>query len=165
MVSNTVVIAFIFRIINFLILIGLGVYFFKKYILVRIKQGIEEKKRKKLAFEQEQVKTQYAVQNLEQQLKNQQVEYAHLFERVTVWRNAVEHQQKQEHERNSVEEKTIAVRSEQKIEALKKRHYYQEVMPRAFARSREELETYFAHTEHQRAYLAHIFNVLGKNRG
>ena len=115
MFSNTVLIAGLFRFINFFILIGLVAYFFKKYLLGQIIQAIEEKNARHKALETEQLKSHHTAQVLEQQFKNQQEQYEHLLQRVASWEQATQQDRLKQLEQKKKEKKCL-------MRLLKKKH-------------------------------------------
>jgi uncharacterized protein YlxW (UPF0749 family) len=92
MIINSAVVAIVFRILNFVVLIGLIVYLYKQYLHKLIIAMIEQKKRTVLGLEQERAALIRRLDESDQRIKSEQEEYNRLQKKVADWQASVEHE-------------------------------------------------------------------------
>ena len=93
------IIAFTFKILNFLVIIGLGVYFFKKYALQKITIGIARKASFIRGLFDRQQKLEQQQYELDQTIAKEEHLCLVLKKKIDLWRNQVEKKLKEKEEK------------------------------------------------------------------
>lgn len=161
MVSFSV--SFLFRILNFLLLVSLGIYVFWRYFYYSLKAHMATRQaalnhlvdqKNMLALEQT---------DLDEAIKQQEIAYDQIRTKLHTWRACVaqtmyERKHEQEKLRRELFERMQQRRANFARERLEKL-----VIPRAVDNARTQLQQFFATDNHQARYIDSIFKRMQSN--
>jgi hypothetical protein len=158
------VIAFIFKVINFGALFGLGAYFFCKKFKKQIKAKIEEKEvfwhnlktnKINLINQQNVLTTEISIQQ----------QYAQeLLKKIAQWKS-VSLKNQELLSKDFQENADRAYKRALKVQDFRKqRELFEHVAPRVLKSSHEELDHYYGQDYHSEKYLGHIINFMEKEK-
>lgn len=155
-------IAILFRIINFLVFVALGVYFFKKKMLVTIQQKINEKEvyLKSLQEQDRMLNNQFS--SLDDALKKQEEKCASLSEKVVQWKVAQTHYAAKKLQIRNAQLKQMQDRLELKEKYINKQRFEQAALARAVQKTKEHLEQHFSTDVTGQSYMHTILKAIDK---
>ncbi|BDC34169.1 hypothetical protein Noda2021_01270 [Candidatus Dependentiae bacterium Noda2021] len=155
-------IAILFRIINFLVFVGLGIYFFKKKMLKATQQKINEKEvyLKSLQEQDRMLNNQFS--SLEDVLKKQEEKCASLTEKVVQWKVAQTHQAAKKLQKRNAHLKTMHERLELKEEYINQQRFEQAAVLEALKKTKEDLEQHFSKDAAGQSYMHTILKAIDK---
>ena len=153
----------LFNVLNFVLLIVLGVYSFKRYAMPALKTEMVAHKVDKLNLEHEYSSLEEAQQQLHEQMKAQKELYKDLEVKVRYWNQAYTH----------AEQQKIAMREQLQSELIHKYEYQEaqkalyrvqkSIMPHALSKAEHELEQMFQAPATGVPYINHVLDVMRKN--
>ena len=153
----------LFNVLNFALLLALGVYCFKRYVIPALKTEIVADKVDKLNLEHEYNSLEEAQQQLQEQMKAQEELYKDLKIKVHSWNQAF----------SQAEQQKIALH-EQLLSELIHKYEYQEaqktlyrvqkkIMPQAITKAQQELEQKFQSPQAGLVYINQVLDAMRKN--
>lgn len=151
----------LFRVLNFLVLVALGVYVFWRYFYASLKAQMATRQaalvhlnERKNALAQEQAL-------IDQALVEQEKKYESIVQKLQEWRSLVQATlQAREHEREILKEKLVeSMRKRRAIMAQE--HLEKVVIPQAVHQARAQLQTRYADQKHAESYLTSLFKRMG----
>ncbi len=152
----------IFRILNFIALIAVSAYFFKRYAYPPIRENQNKKKKALIDFEAEKEALAAKQAAIDAHVREQEAVRGVLLERLKAWRDAFEHEkQVLAHEQNQRREQLNG------LMRMREQYAHQEqikraAIPTAVAQAREKLSEQFGDPEHGKQYLANLTTMLEK---
>jgi len=157
------IIAFIFKILNFFVLIGLGVYFFKKYALQKITIGIARKAsfiRGLFDRQQELEQQQY---ELDQTIAKEEHLCLVLKKKINLWRNQVEKKLKEKQEEQEKCKQILYKCLKKRIKIVVIGQAKEKALRIAVDRTRAELEQQFAQEKKSCQFLEWTISWMAEN--
>jgi len=156
MTINGEIIAIIFRLINFLILIALGIYCFKKYALELIRADMSSEQEHLDGLKAQAEELQQEKRNLEKGIKEDARACSLLREKITTWHIAAEqelHAFKAEREGRIEIVKARAEKQAQTIELYRRQRI---IVPAAIEKAQTLLEKTFASKDRAHSYVQQV---------
>lgn len=146
----------IFRILNFIALMTVSAYFFKRYAYPTIRDNQSRKKMALLELEQEKELLATQQEAIDAHSRKQEATRTALLERLKIWRDAFDHEkQVRLHGRNQMRERLREQLVISEHHAQQKR-IEQKLIPDAIARAREHLSMRFADPKQAERYLTDL---------
>ncbi len=152
----------LFHILNFLLIVAVGYYLFKRYLADMLRRNIAYDAVSFDALNRQQEELQKQKKNLTASLQRQHIEYQDLAEKIAQWREIVAQGKlvaQQEHQRieQLVHERRVAQAHEMQLQAV-----HAQVIPQAVDDARLALVKIFTHDAAVRNYLQHLLQRLRK---
>lgn len=151
----------LFKILNVIVLCGVGFYFFKTRVLSMIRDMIAQKKQEEKSLQNEKRSLKSKLKTIEDEIIEQQVLCAHIKENVGKWREVVAEEQKmveREEQTRIVDQEKRVMRQSEYLAALK---LQQKVLPQALENAKRELEEQFT-PQRGYEYLQHTIRYMRK---
>jgi len=157
------IIAFIFKILNFFVLIGLGVYFFKKYALQKITIGIARKESFICGLFNRQQELEQQQYELDQTIAKEKQLCFVLKEKIDLWKHQVEKKLKKEQEDREKYAQTVRVRLEKRMKTVVTGQVKEKALQLAVSRARVELKQQFAQEKNSGQFLGWTISWMAEN--
>ncbi len=157
------IIAFIFKILNFFVLIGLGVYFFKKYALKKITIGIARKESFIRGLFDRQQKLEQQQHELDETIAKEKHLCLVLKEKIDLWKNQVEKKLKKEQEEQEKYTKIVYTRLKKRMEMVVTGQVKEQALQTAIGRARVELKQQFAQEKNSCQFLEWTISWMAEN--
>ena len=157
------IIAFTFKILNFFVLIGLGVYFFKKYALQKITIGIARKKsfiRGLFNRQQELEQQQY---ELDQTIAKEERLCLVLKKKIDLWKHQVEEKLKEEEKKREKYRQITYKRLKKRMGMVVIGQVKEKVLQIAVSRARVELKQQFTQEKKSSQFLEWTISWMAEN--
>jgi len=157
------IIAFTFKILNFFVLVGLGVYFFKKYALQKITIGIARKEsfiRGLFDRQQELEQQQY---ELDQTIEKEERLCLVLKGKIDLWKHRVEKKLKKEQEEQEQYRRIMYTRLKKRMEMVVTGQVKEKALQIAVDRARVELKKQFAQEKNSSQFLEGTISWMAEN--
>ncbi|HEB41903.1 MAG TPA: hypothetical protein ENI08_02710 [Candidatus Dependentiae bacterium] len=157
------IVAFIFKIVNFLVFIGLGVYFFKKYALRKIITGIARKEsfiRGLFDRQQELEQQQYA---LDQTIAKEEALCLALKKKVNLWKHHVGNELKKQEKEQEEQTQNVYMRLKKRMEMIVTSQIKKKAFQRAIDRSRFVLKQQFAQEKNADQFLTWTISWMSED--
>jgi len=151
---------FIFRILNFALLIAVMAYFFKRYAYPALKADQEAQEARKKSLEQERELLGQAQEQLDAQLKMQEQGWLELQKKMELWQQAFAHQARAVAAERAQWQATIDQQMQERERIMSEMALQRAVLPAAVAQARRELEKTFASAEQGEQYLASLIKKM-----
>ncbi len=158
------VIAFVFRLINFAVLITVFYYLFKKYLLPTIQQSISDKKQHIQNLIDQQEVLEINQQEMDTILMQQAQLCANLKEQISQWRGRVELELAQRMQAKKELEEKLERLAHRKSDWLKQESIRKRVFPKAIAQARNDLYKKFSNEQHAKTFLDKILVGMKKDK-
>ncbi len=133
----------LFKILNVIVLCGVGLYFFKTKIYQQIKDAMAEKRKAELLLQEEKRVAKNRLKMIENEIIEQQALVDRVKTNLTTWSARVVKEQEQfkqgAHERSEVQATRVKIQSEH----LTKLKLQQQVLPQALESAQTDLEKNF----------------------
>lgn len=162
MFGNAVVIDYVFRILNFIVLIGLSTYLFKRHFLASLQEELAQEQAADEQLRQQIVEQQAASDAAQHHLVQDEKLCKKLTAHIDVWvRNVAEQARHQAHEQERVEQE---MRNRQALRAQAYADYSlrKELMPDVCATIHTTLVQEVAHSKEAHAFLCDVVKRLPK---
>ena len=157
------IIDFIFKIVNFVVFIGLGVYFFKKYALRKIITGIAQKEsfiRGLFDRQQELEQQQYA---LDQTIAKEEVLCLALKKKINLWNHHVGNELKKQQQEEEEQIQIVYMRLKKRMEMVVTSQIKEKAFQRAIDGSRFALKQQFAQEKNADQFLTWTISWMSKD--
>ncbi len=157
------IIAFIFKIVNFFVFIGLGVYFFKKYALRKIITGIAREEsfaRGLFNRQQELEQQQYA---LDQTIVKEEAFCLALKKKINLWNHQVGKELKKQQQKQEEQTQIVYTRLKKRMEMVVTSQIKKKVFQRSIDRSRFELKQQFAQKKNAHQFLTWTISWMSED--
>ncbi len=157
------IIAFIFKIVNFVVFIGLGVYFFKKYALRKIITGIAQKEsfiRGLFDRQQELEQQQYA---LGQTIVKEEALCLTLKKKINLWNHHVEKELKEQKQEEEEQTQIMYIRLKKRMEMVVTSQIKEKAFQRAINRARFALKQQFAQEKNADQFLTWTISRMSED--
>ncbi len=165
MIHGIKIVELVFQLLNFIVIIGLIGFLFKKYILNGIRAQMRAHESVVVSLKKSFHMLTRNYQLLDREIEHERQMQYELKQKVMRWRADVEQLHEQmTHERNE-RSKELKVQTEQQIKEIQKHMLYQEALPRALKKARIQLAKQFEDEKAQKEYLHHTLRDLRQKRG
>lgn len=163
MTLNELVIAIIFRIINFAIVLLIFAYLFWSKALPVIKEKIKQKKQElsDLQQQQENLLKQHAL--LEKEIKDQDIFIRLIFEKIERWRSSFNREQNSKQLEHKILEHKILQNSKIRQRELEIHAFKEAVGLQAIRQAKEKLQDIFSDSSQGKRYVSTIIHDLTKS--
>jgi len=160
---NEPIVAFIFKIINFFVFIGLGVYLFRKYVRQKIITSIAQKEsfiRGLFDRQQELEQQQYA---LDQAVSKEEQLCLQLKKKVDLWKHLAEKGFKKKQQQKKEQVAFIYTRLKERTEMALIARIEKKAFQRAIEQSRAILKKQFSQNKNADQFLSRTISWISKN--
>ncbi len=160
--TTSALIAIVFKLINFGVVIGLIAYLFKTRVLPMFLKKITESAATKQALQLQQEQLELRHQELVSQLAAQEIATVELKKRVDRWHKVVD---KENNERRTYEDEQRAVIQKKVIYRsyeIERAKAYKQVVRSAVAHAKKEMEQALSNDQKSAHYFAHLINSLAE---
>ncbi len=150
----------LFRIINFLVIIGLAIYAFKKYLLPTIREQIKAKDATIQGLQK--THRMYVRQNrtLDQGIHNDLLEQARLKEQLMRWRAGIDNERKLLEEKCEARISSIEKRLKDQSKRVEMYLVARSIYPLTFKKTRILLQKEFSETSNQDKFMEKVFSFM-----
>ncbi len=157
------IIDFIFKIVNFVVFIGLGVYFFKKYALPKIITGIAQRESfiRGLFDRQQELEQQQYV--LDQTIAKEEALCLALKKKVNLWKFHVGNELKKQQQEEEEQIQIVYMRLKKRMEMVVTSQIKEKAFQRAIDGSRFALKQQFAQEKNADQFLTWTISWMAKN--
>ncbi len=153
---NSEIIAIIFRLINFLILIALGIYCFKKYALEVIRGNISAEQEHLDELKARAQELQQEKKNLEKGIKEDGRACSLLREKIATWHIAAEQESDAFKAEREGRIEIVKARAEKQAQAIELYRRQQIIVPAAIEKAQTLLEKTFASKDRAHSYVQQV---------
>ena len=157
------IIAFIFKILNFFVLIGLGVYFFKKYALQKITIGIARKESFTRGLFNRQQELEQQQYELDQTIAKEKHLCSVLKEKIDLWKDQVERKFKKEQGEQEKYTQLVYTRLKKRVEMVVTGQVKEKALQIAIDRAHVELKQQFAQEKNSCQFLEWTISWMAEN--
>jgi len=162
MLSETFVTIF-FRLLNFVILIALSAYIFKKYFRKSIEDAIKQKQLEEINVGNQIRELDQRSKNLSEEIVRQEQLCEYLIDRTTQWHQAFDQQTQDQLE----EQKKLAflaqLRTEKQAENIASERIIKAVGPMVIEQTTKRLEDLYADRKHNKLFVDSIIGFMKKS--
>jgi GMP synthase PP-ATPase subunit len=157
------IVTILFRLLNFVALMALFTFIFKKYMKKDIEESIEHDKQDEINMNNHIIEASHRSQELSEEIINQEKLCKYLLDRTDQWHATFdESMQEKKHEKYALQLKEIE-RTKRQTQAIADEHLRQVVLPKAIAESRAQLTASFAHESKNKAFVHDIISHIKKS--
>lgn len=153
-------ISIFFRVINFVVILGLAYYLYKRYFKNRIDDKMTQKEALLKGLEEQGYFLEGKAHDFEMQLKEQEVTGNLLKQKLQDWNEAVQ----QDHHKRDQEQRLYADQANERVQEKNKilaQHALQKaVLPDVLEQTRNELKIQFSASSHSKKYVHDIIQRL-----
>jgi hypothetical protein len=164
MFTGESLVSLFFRLLNFIILGGAGIYFFKRYGLPVVRQRIREREELITGLKDQRDSLKDMQRSLEYQSAEQKQLSAQLTHKIGRWQHSYE---RQEHRRHEEKQRLITLlnkRTHQQSQGVALNTLQQQTFPLIIAASREQLVRQFTSAQQGQAYLQNLLKFMQKGK-
>lgn len=156
-------VAIIFRILNFVALIGLFTFVFKKYFRNDIEQTIENDRLEKINLNTRISELEHRGSDLSEEIIKQEKLCAHLISRTDQWKAAFEKDIEQRRQEQQVLHIKATERAERQAATIVRERLIKAVLPKALDSAHNQLEESFEKSEHGKDFVRSILAHMKKS--
>lgn len=164
MIDYTNLVELVFKIVNFIAIIGLLAFIFKKYLLGTLRDQMHTKElvveKLKKAFHT--ITRNY--QLLDREIDHEQQQQRELKDKIVRWRADIDQQHEQLAQERNERSSKLKVQMLQQIKEIQKYVLYKQVLPQAVEQARSQLAKKFDDEQQQKEYLSELMRSLCSKR-
>lgn len=162
MLNETFVSVF-FRLLNFIVLIGLAAFIFKRYFRKSIEESIEQKRLEEINVGNQIRDLEHRSKNLSEEIVRQEQLCEYLIEKTAQWKQAFEHQTQD----LLKEQKKLAVQAQLKTdkqaEIITRERLTKAVIPIALEQTTQKLKDLYADPKNNKDFIDPIIGYMEKS--
>lgn len=161
MLSSTII-AYIFRILNFAVLIGVIVYLFKRYALDMIYEQMNEKEAHMQGLDEQKRMLIWRIHELNRSIESQELRGKKLVEKVDQWHahyQKIIAQHEQEHKKNA---ERIGVHRQLRAEHIVQELMEREIFPEVLKEVRQTVIEKFSHASENNHFIEKLVEQINK---
>jgi hypothetical protein len=162
MLNETFITVF-FRLVNFVALIGLVIFAFKKYFRASVQEAIENKKLKEINIGNHIRELEHRSKNLSDDIVHQEQLCEYLIDRTTRWQQVFEEHAKQRLQEQKNLALQVRIKAEQQVENLAKERALRAVLPMAIEQTTARLKELYANPAHNERFVNGIVEFMQKS--
>lgn len=164
MFEHETLVSFVFRWLNFGILVGLGVYFFKRYGLLAIKERMatHDELLNQLQHRKEALKGNQRA--LERQSEEQELLCTQLGAKIERWYTVVEQRAQQQRMEQEQQQEKIVKRVALQTDYKQKKHAYKQVMPQVLQQATAQLQDQFASEQTGQQFIVRLIEDMERRK-
>jgi len=162
MLNETFVTIF-FRLLNFVVLIALSAFVFKKYFRKSIEDAIEQKQLEEINVGNQIRELEQRSKNLSEEIVRQEQLCEHLIERTTQWHQAFDIQTQDQLEEQKKLALQAQLRVEKQAENLASERIIKAVGPMVIEQTTKKLEDLYADQKHNKHFVDSIVGFMKKS--
>ncbi len=160
MIAVENIVGIVFRVINFGVLIGLAVYFFKKHALPIIKQQIADKQAFIVSLHNQEQMLEQEKEEVTKRIIEDEQQWMHLKDTFDQWRTTVS-QVYAEHEKERQQRiRTLQDRAENRMQQVTSMRLSVRVFPQALEQAGAELQKYYADAQQADQFIKRIIDHM-----
>ena len=154
---------FLFRIFNFFLLIGIALFFGKKYILPYIRNTQNENNINKKKLNARRITLEKEETHLTHAIQDQEKECVHLTETIRTWKNKVSERQEQEQKKLAAALDEIKEKVTKQNAYISQMHAQRVIMPQVLEQAHDQLNNLFTSENHGVEYLNKTISYMKDN--
>ena len=154
-----------FRLTNFVLFCAMMAYFFRKYALQQINDGIEKEEKEEQLLQEEVAHLEQEKKDLALSAKQQKEDREQLTRLVLAWQQVVEQEQKERERWCQKKQGELKKMQEKKAKIFMQHKLMQRTVPEALQLATQELQKKYASSSHQEKYLDTVIDQMTKAQG
>ena len=160
MIDSTVILDFLFKLLNLGILIWLGFYVFQRYVLKTVKEEIKQRNSQEVALHKEFNDLGSLYDEHQRSLEEQEKLCHQLQQKVSLWNSIFEDQKKLQQKKLADLLLMVEKQRELQQQFLSREQTIKIIMPQAIQETRDELITYFSSERHAQKFMGKLIDFM-----